>query len=171
MKTSNKNKCSCGKEISTFLKCGDINCDNFICPNCMVQTKTVPKCKKCAKLKANPAFTPTPKDLILSFIVCMFISVSFAIIFRLLVEILSNLIPSTIIYYLIILPVPILGWIIGNVIERTSGYKKSLTLVVIAGLSVAIGHLTIWYGFSPDIITWLLSLVIGIYLSILKVKI
>ena len=83
MKPSNKNKCSCGKEISTFLKCGDIDCDNFICPNCMVQTKTVPKCKKCAKLKANPAFTPTPKDLILSFIVCMFISVSFAIIFRL----------------------------------------------------------------------------------------
>ena len=66
---------------------------------------------------------------------------------------------------------PIVKHVFGNVIERTSGYKKSLTLVVIAGLSVAIGHLTIWYGFSPDIITWLLSLVIGIYLSILKVKI
>ncbi|MBM01122.1 MAG: hypothetical protein CL762_00145 [Chloroflexi bacterium] len=171
MKTPDKDKCGCGKEISTFLKCGDKNCENFICPNCMIQTKTVPKCKECAKLKTNPAFNPTPKDLVLSFIVCMFISISFALIFRVIVEVLSNFIPSIIIYYLVILPVPILGWIIGNVIERTSGYKKSLTLVVIAGLSVAIGHLTIWSGFSPDIITWLLSLVIGIYLSIIKVKI
>ena len=171
MENSNKNKCSCGKEISTFLKCGGKDCENFICPNCMIQTKTVPKCKKCAKLKVNPAFSPTPKDLILSFVVCMFISVSFAIVFRILVGILSNLIPSTIIYYLIILPVPILGWIIGNIIERTSKYKKSLTLTIIAGLSAAAGHLIISFGFQVDFIYWLVSLAITIYLSINKVKV
>ena len=73
------NKCACGSKVNTNLKCGDADCQEFICPKCMIQTKTVPKCRKCAKLKKNPAFNPTPKELILSFVVCSISSIVLSI--------------------------------------------------------------------------------------------
>ena len=166
------NICECGSKQNTNLKCGDSNCQNFICPKCMVQTKTVQKCKKCAKLKKNPAFTPTPKELILSFLICMVSSITLSGALNTILRILYDLAPGIIIFYLLILLPPLLGWAIGNIIERTSKYKKSLSLTLIAGLSASAGHLIISFGFPQvDIIYWLVSLAITIYLAINKVKV
>ena len=128
-------KCDCGNKVNTNLKCGDSDCQNFICPKCMVHTKTVPKCKKCAKLKKNPAFNPSPKELILSFTVCSTASITISIGINATLNIINNVAPGIIVFYLLLLVPPLLGWAIGNIIERTSRYKKSLTLTLIAGLS------------------------------------
>ncbi len=165
------NICDCGSKQSTNLKCGDSDCQNFICPKCMVQTKTVPKCKKCAKLKKNPAFNPTPKELILSFLICMISSVILSGALNTILRIINDLAPGIIIFYLLILIPPLVGWAIGNIIERTSKYKKSLSLTLIAGLSASAGHLIISFGFQVDFFYWLISLAITIYLAINKVKV
>ncbi len=165
------NKCACGSKVNTNLKCGDADCQEFICPKCMIQTKTVPKCRKCAKLKKNPAFNPTPKELILSFVVCSTSSIVLSIGINATLNIINNVAPGIIVFYLLLLVPPLLGWAIGNIIERTSKYKKSLTLTLIAGLSAAAGHLIISFGFQVDFFYWLISLAITIYLSINKVKV
>ena len=162
---------ACCSKLNTNLKCGDLDCQDFICPKCMVQTKTVPKCKKCAKLKMNPAFNPSKKELFLSFIVCMFSSIALGLGLNATLRAIDEFAPRIVVFYAIILIPPLLGWAIGNIIERTSKYKKSLTLTVIAGLSAAAGHLIISFGFQVDFIYWLVSLAITIYLSINKVKV
>ena len=165
------NKCACGSKVNTNLKCGDADCQEFICPKCMIQTKTVPKCRKCAKLKKNPAFNPTPKELILSFVVCSISSIVLSIGINATLNIINNFAPGIIVFYLLLLVPPLLGWAIGYIIERTSIYKKSLTLTLIAGLSASAGHLIISFGFQVDFFYWLISLAITIYLSINKVKV
>ena len=162
---------ACCTKLNTNLKCGDLDCQEFICPKCMVQTKTVPKCKKCAKLKKNPAFNPSKKELFLSFIVCMFSSIALGLGLNATLRAIDEFAPRIVVFYAIILIPPLLGWAIGNIIERTSKYKKSLTLTIIAGLSAAAGHLIISFGFQVDFIYWLVSLAITIYLSINKVKV
>ena len=162
---------ACCTKLNTNLKCGDLDCQEFICPKCMVQTKTVPKCKKCAKLKMNPAFNPSKKELFLSFIVCMFSSIALGLGLNATLRAIDEFAPRIVVFYAIILIPPLLGWAIGNIIERTSKYKKSLTLTIIAGLSAAAGHLIISFGFQVDFIYWLVSLAITIYLSINKVKV
>ena len=162
---------ACCAKLNTNLKCGDLDCQEVICPKCMVQTKTVPKCKKCAKLKINPAFNPSKKELFLSFIVCMVSSVTLGLGLNATLRIINEFAPRIIVFYALILIPPLLGWAIGNIIERTSKYKKSLTLTIIAGLSAAAGHLIISFGFQVDFIYWLVSLAITIYLSINKVKV
>ena len=87
------NKCACGSKVNTNLKCGDADCQEFICPKCMIQTKTVPKCRKCAKLKKNPAFNPTPKELILSFVVCSTSSIALSIGINATLNIINNFAP------------------------------------------------------------------------------
>ena len=165
------NKCACGNKDGTNLKCGDAQCQEYICPKCMIQTKTVPKCKKCAKLKKNPAFNPSSKELILSFIFCSVSSISLSLGINTVLNIISNIAPGIIVFYLLLLVPPLFGWAIGNIIEKTSRYKKSVTLTLIAGLSAAAGHLIISFGFQVDFFYWLISLAITIYLSINKVKI
>ena len=162
---------ACCSKLNTNLKCGDLDCQKFICPKCMVQTKTVPKCKKCAKLKMNPAFNPSKKELFLSFIVYMDSSIALGLGLNAALRIINEFTPRVVIFYALILIPPLLGWAIGNIIERTSKYKKSLTLTIIAGLSAAAGHLIISFGFQVDFIYWLVSLAITIYLSINKVKV
>ena len=162
---------ACCAKLNTNLKCGDLDCQDFICPKCMVQTKTVPKCKKCAQLKINPAFNPSKKELFLSFIVCMFSSIALGLGLNATLRAIDEFAPRIVVFYAIILIPPLLGWAIGNIIERTSKYKKSLTLTIIAGLSAAAGHLIISFGFQVDFIYWLVSLAITIYLSINKVKV
>ena len=162
---------ACCSKLNTNLKCGDLDCQDFICPKCMVQTKTVPKCKKCAQLKINPAFNPSKKELFLSFIVCMFSSIALGLGLNATLRAIDEFAPRIVVFYAIILIPPLLGWAIGNIIERTSKYKKSLTLTIIAGLSAAAGHLIISFGFQVDFIYWLVSLAITIYLSINKVKV
>ena len=162
---------ACCAKLNTNLKCGDLDCQEFICPKCMVQTKTVPKCKKCAKLKMNPAFNPSKKELLLSFTVCMISSVALGLGLNATLRVINEFAPRIIVFYALILIPPLLGWAIGNIIERTSKYKKSLTLTIIAGLSAAAGHLIISFGFQVDFIYWLVSLAITIYLSINKVKV
>ena len=162
---------ACCTKLNTNLKCGDLDCQEFICPKCMVQTKTVPKCKKCAKLKMNPAFNPSKKELFISFIVCMFSSIALGLGLNTTLRVIDEFAPRIVVFYALILIPPLLGWAIGNIIERTSKYKKSLTLTVIAGLSAAAGHLIISFGFQVDFIYWLVSLAITIYLSINKVKV
>ena len=162
---------ACCTKLNTNLKCGDLDCQEFICPKCMVQTKTVPKCKKCAKLKMNPAFNPSKKELFISFIVCMFSSIALGLGLNTTLRVIDEFAPRIVVVYAIILIPPLLGWAIGNIIERTSKYKKSLTLTIIAGLSAAAGHLIISFGFQVDFIYWLVSLAITIYLSINKVKV
>ena len=125
------NKCACGSKVNTNLKCGDAECQEFICPKCMIQTKTVPKCRKCAKLKKNPAFNPNPKELILSFMVCSTSSVALSIGINTALKIINNIAPGIIVFYLLLMVPPLLGWAIGNIIERTSKYKKSLNLNLI----------------------------------------
>ena len=162
---------ACCAKLNTNLKCGDLDCQDFICPKCMVQTKTVPKCKKCAKLKMNPAFNPSKKELFLSFIVCMFSSIVLGLGLNATLRVINEFAPRIIVFYALILIPPLLGWAIGNIIERTSKYKKSLTLTIIAGLSGSAGHLIISFGFQVDFIYWIVSLAITIYLSINKVKV
>ena len=162
---------ACCTKLNTNLKCGDLGCQEFICPKCMVQTKTVPKCKKCAKLKMNPAFNPSKKELFISFIVCMVSSIALGLGLNTTLRAIDEFAPRIVVFYALILIPPLLGWAIGNIIERTSKYKKSLTLTVIAGLSAAAGHLIISFGFQVDFIYWLVSLAITIYLSINKVKV
>ena len=162
---------ACCTKLNTNLKCGDLDCQDFICPKCMVQTKTVPKCKKCAQLKINPAFNPSKKELFLSFIVCMFSSIALGLGLNATLRAIDEFAPRIVVFYAIILIPPLLGWAIGNIIERTSKYKKSLTLTIIAGLSAAAGHLIISFGYQVDFIYWLVSLAITIYLSINKVKV
>ncbi len=161
--------CGCGSKIPTSLKCGGYQCDNFICPSCMIQTTTVPKCKKCAKLQVNPAFNPTTKDLVLSFISCTVFAIACAIGVRFIEKAILSFIPNSILPYFFLLSTPLLGWLIGLIIERTSKYKKNINLQLIAGFSVFCAHLIIWNGFQ---IWWipLLSLAIGIYLSIIRVR-
>ena len=151
------NKCACGSKVNTNLKCGDADCQEFICPKCMIQTKTVPKCRKCAILKKNPSFS------ISSIVLSIGINAT--------LNIINNFAPGIIVFYLLLLVPPLLGWAIGYIIERTSKYKKSLTLTLIAGLSAAAGHLIISFGFQVDFFYWLISLAITIYLSINKVKV
>ena len=162
---------ACCAKLNTNLKCGDLDCQDFICPKCMVQTKTVPKCKKCAKLKMNPAFNPSKKELFLSFIVCMISSIVLGLGLNATLRVINEFAPRIIVFYALILIPPLLGWAIGNIIERTSKYKKSLTLTIIAGLSGSAGHLIISFGFQVDFIYWIVSLAITIYLSINKVKV
>ena len=162
---------ACCAKLNTNLKCGDLDCQDFICPKCMVQTKTVPKCKKCAKLKMNPAFNPSKKELFLSFIVCMISSIVLGLGLNATLRAINEFAPRIIVFYALILIPPLLGWAIGNIIERTSKYKKSLTLTIIAGLSGSAGHLIISFGFQVDFIYWIVSLAITIYLSINKVKV
>ena len=162
---------ACCTKLNTNLKRGDLDCQDFICPKCMVQTKTVPKCKKCAQLKINPAFNPSKKELFLSFIVCMFSSIALGLGLNATLRAIDEFAPRIVVFYAIILIPPLLGWAIGNIIERTSKYKKSLTLTIIAGLSAAAGHLIISFGYQVDFIYWLVSLAITIYLSINKVKV
>jgi len=164
-------KCDCGNKVNTNLKCGDSECQNFICPKCMVQTNTVPKCKKCARLKKNPAFNPSPKELILSFMVCSTSSIALSIGINAILNVINNVAPGIIVFYLLLLVPPLLGWAIGNIIERTSRYKKSLTLTLIAGFKCSSTTFNnfIW-DFKLTFFTGLISLAITIYLSINKLS-
>ena len=171
MESTEQIKCYCGREVTTHLKCGGQNCENYICPKCMIQTKTVPKCKNCAKLQINPAFNPSIRELLMSFLVCNIFSVLYSYSFNIILILASPFISRSLSFYVIILPIPILGWIISFIIEKTSRYKKSNYLQLIAAFSVLVGHTIIWSEFQISLIPWLLSLAIGIYLSILKVRI
>ena len=148
-------KCDCGNKVNTNLKCGDSECQNFICPKCMVHTKTVPKCKKCAKLKKNPAFNPSPKELILSFTVCSTASITISIGINATLNIINNVAPGIIVFYLLLLVPPLLGWAIGNIIERTSRYKKSKSRSAKVTLCTSI----IWYISCPKAITVLTKMI------------
>ena len=108
---------ACCTKLNTNLKCGDLDCQEFICPKCMVQTKTVPKCKKCAKLKMNPAFNPSKKELFISFIVCMVSSIALGLGLNTTLRAIDEFAPRIVVFYAIILIPPLLGWAIGNIIE------------------------------------------------------
>ena len=107
----------------------------------------------CKIEKKNPAFNPTPKELILSFVVCSISSIVLSIGINATLNIINNFAPGIIVFYLLLLVPPLLGWAIGYIIERTSKYKKSLTLTLIAGLSASAGHLIISFGFQVDFFT------------------
>ena len=167
MVSEESNLCDCGSKEDTNLKCGGFDCDNFICINCMVQTNTVPKCKGCAKLQINPAFNPTLRDILLSIMAGLILSILYSIFVTFLLG--FSKIVGGFNYYFLLLLTPFFGLIISFTIEKISRYKKNIKLQIIAGLCVFITHILIW-SISALTLPSLASLLIGIYISSSRVR-
>ena len=167
MVSEESNLCDCGSKEDTNLKCGGFDCDNFICINCMVQTNTVPKCKGCAKLQINPAFNPTLRDILLSIMAGLILSILYSIFVTFLLG--FSKIVGGFNYYFLLLLTPFFGLIISFTIEKISRYKKNIKLQIIAGLCVFITHILIW-SISALTLPSIASLLIGIYISSSRIR-
>jgi hypothetical protein len=150
--------CPRDPETETNLRCG--RCNELICPNCLIQTDVGSRCPDCAQIKPPPMFQTSSGELGKAALAGVGTAVG-----------LSLLAGAIVVFFQIpffgIIIVGAIGWAVGEVVYRASGYKQSKSLQWVAGLSVLSSFLvlTIFGDFTA-----ILGLIIGTYYAIQRVK-
>ena len=171
MNKDGSQKCSFCKKSTTNLQCSKTGCENYICPSCLEQTPVGARCPKCAKMKKNPLYDPSKKELVISTFAGISVSIFLGVILSLFTNLLGKILPLR--FIILIIPV-IIGYLIGITIERTSKFKKSNSLQIIAGFSVLIGFVvynnTLINYLQINSISSIVGLLLGLYIAISKVR-
>jgi len=150
--------CPRDPETETNLRCG--RCSELICPNCLVQTDVGSRCSDCARIRTSPMFQASSGELGKAILAGLGTAIG-----------LSLLAGAVVVLFQIpffgIIIVGAIGWAVGEVVYRASGYKQSRALQWVAGLSVlsSFGILTMFGGWGAVI-----GLIIGTYYAIQRVK-
>ena len=150
--------CPRDPETETNLRCG--RCSELICPNCLVQTDVGSRCSDCARIRTSPMFQASSGELGKAILAGLGTAIG-----------LSLLAGAVVVLFQIpffgIIIVGAIGWAVGEVVYRASGYKQSRALQWVAGLSVLSSFLilTIFGDFTA-----ILGLIIGTYYAIQRVK-
>ena len=159
--------CSFCDKTSTELQCSKTGCENYICPSCLEQTPVGARCPDCAQMKKNPLYDPSIKELVVSAFAGILVSTLSGIIFSLIINIVGKIILPG--FILLIIPLGAIGYLTGLTIERTSKFKKSTSLQIIAGISVLVGSI-IYSNVFLFSIPGLIGLILGVYLALYRVR-
>ena len=87
MNKNGSQKCSFSNNTTTDLQCSKAGCENYICPSCLEHTPVGARCPKCARMKKNPLYDPSKKELVLS----IFAGISVSILLGFGLSLLTNL--------------------------------------------------------------------------------
>ncbi len=151
--------CPRDPDTETNLRCG--RCNEFICPNCLVQTDVGSRCPDCAQVRTLPMFHASGGELgkaaAAGFGTAIAVSFAAGIILNILNQSIGG-----------VLAVGGAGWLVGEVVYRASGYKRSRALQVVAGLATLASYLIISI-FAPSA-SAIIGLIIGTYYAIQRVK-
>jgi hypothetical protein len=159
--------CSFCNKTSTDLQCSKTGCENYICPSCLEQTPVGARCPDCAQMKKNPLYDPSNKELVVSAFAGILVSMLSGIVFSLIINIVGKIILPG--FILLIIPLGAIGYLTGITIERTSKFKKSTSLQIIAGISVLMGSI-IYSNVFLFSIPGLIGLILGVYLALYRVR-
>ena len=72
-------------------------------------------------------------------------------------------------FIILLIPLAAIGYLTGITIERTSKFKKSTSLQIIAGISTLVGSI-IYSNVFLFSIPGLIGLILGIYLAIYRIR-
>ena len=150
--------CPRDPDTETNLRCG--RCNELICPNCLVQTVVGSRCPDCARVRTPPMFQASSGDLGKAIAAGFGAAIGLSLLAVFIVVLFQ-------IPFFGVLVVGGVGWAVGEVVYRASGYKQSRALQVVAGLSVLTSFLLL--TFVGDA-TAIIGLIIGTYYAIQRVK-
>ena len=119
--------CPRDPETETNLRCG--RCSELICPNCLVQTDVGSRCSDCARIRTSPMFQASSGELGKAILAGLGTAVGLSLLAGVVVVLFQ-------IPFFGIIIVGAIGWAVGEVVYRASGYKQSRALQWVAGLSV-----------------------------------
>ena len=118
-------------------------------------------------MKKNPLYDPSNKELVISTFAGILVSTLSGIIFSLIINFTGKIILPG--FIILLIPLAAIGYLTGITIERTSKFKKSTSLQIIAGISTLVGSI-IYSNVFLFSIPGLIGLILGIYLAIYRIR-
>ncbi|MCH7593280.1 MAG: hypothetical protein IIB27_02100 [Chloroflexi bacterium] len=150
--------CPRDPDTETNLRCG--RCDVLICPNCLVQTVVGSRCEDCAQVRTPPMFQASSGELGKAAAAAFGTAIALSVVAGLILTAVGLALGGVVV-------VGGVGWLVGEVVYRASGYKQSRALQVVAGLATLASFLIISF-FAP--FGAIIGLIIGTYYAIQRVK-
>jgi hypothetical protein len=149
-------------QVETNLGCS--RCGDPICPQCLIQTQVGARCPSCANVQRSPLVSTTNVDLAKATGAGIGTAIALSAIYVIVLPLVGNL------EFLLGLIAPAgIGYAVGEVIHRASGYRRNPTLAWVAGISVTVGFasMMILLGFLP---VGPIGMLIGIFIAVQRVR-
>ena len=140
------NYCLRHSKTETNLRCG--RCEEYICPECMVQTPVGFRCPDCGKARRVPTYDVTPLFLTRGIAAGLAISVALGVALGLLVRLLIEVPEVPLLRFLPLVGVVGIGYLIGEGISLAVNRKMGRSLKFVAAGSMLVSYLTIISTFS-----------------------
>lgn len=166
------NYCQRNPGVETNLRCG--KCGEFICPRCLVQTPVGARCPGCARVKKNPAFSPTNTEFAASIAAGLAAAVLLGVFLAAVVATLARIPFGYAIGVLV--GQGAVGYAIGEAVYRVSRYKRSRGLQYLAAGCAFVAYATALalspaFGIRGSVDPWaLLGLGISVYAAMGRVR-
>lgn len=151
--------CPRDPDTETNLRCG--RCNELICPNCLVQSDVGSRCPDCARVRTPPMFHASGGELGKAAAAGFGTSIVVSFVAGFILNVVGVSFGG-------VVAVGGAGWLIGEVVYRASGYKRSRALQMVAGLATLLSYLIITL-FAPSGAA-IIGLIIGTYYAIQRVK-
>ncbi len=158
MANSSPTYCPRDPHVETNLRCG--RCGELICPDCLIQSDVGSRCPTCANVRTPPMFAASSSELGRAAAAGFGAAIGIAIAAGAVVTVFQ-------LPFFGVIVVGGIGWVVGEVVYRASGYKQSRALQWVAGSAVLAAFLvlTVFGDLSAFI-----GLIIGTYYAIQRVK-
>ena len=161
----------CKRHPTVVTRLGCSRCGEFICPKCLIQTPVGARCADCANVKKNPLVSTGGFDLTRSILAGVGTAAALWVLYVILLPIFGQM------GFLIAMVAPAaIGYAVGEVVYRSSGYRRNNILAWVAGLSVVVGFGVIYAVIAILPITdsplrvGIFGLLIGVFLAVRRVR-
>ena len=155
--------------VETNLGCS--RCGDPICPQCLIQTPVGARCPSCANVQRSPLVTTSGSEITKAALAGIGSGLALGIVSAFVLPILGSLG-----LFIVIIAFGGLGYVIGGIVHRASGYKRNTQLQVVAAVSVIVAFvaMSVTLGLGAGGIfrvgPVLLGVAVGVYFAIQRVK-
>ena len=160
--------CARHPKTETNIRCG--RCEETICPECLVHSPVGMRCPGCARVNRVPTYDVTMPYLLRGIGAGVGVGLALGIVFYFAAPVLFRLvfldiaIINTILPFLYVVVMAVIGYIIGEAVSLSTNRKRGLKLKIVSAASVFVASFAITIGF-PSAAYGLTYLFIGLALA------